>query len=197
MNEVEIKAKTNDIAMQALSLVIKDEASFERSTQFMEAIKGMKKEITSFITPMKAKANEMHKLVCAQEKKLVEPLDEATAVLKEGRLSYAKPAPLPPPLPAPSGPATDAEGFLPIATPAVKNVAPEAAAAAKATMQIRTTWDAKVVDFKALVAAVAAGKYPISLLLPNGPELKLMAAALKNTGAIDGVVFESRDTETF
>lgn len=195
-----IEAKTNSVAMQALTLVIKDEKTFDQSTTMLEAIKGLKKEIVDFIKPIKEAANKAHKTACAQEKKLTEPLDEATDALKAGRLAYAKPAPPPAPVPAPpaaDGPQPDAEGFMPLTAPPTPRPSATQAAAAKAQMQIREYWHAEVVDFMALVKGVAAGTYPAALLQANQKELNLMATALKNTGKIDGVSFIKTEGEAF
>ena len=195
-----IEAKTNSVAMQALTLVIKDEKTFDQSTSMLEAIKGLKKEITDFIKPIKEAANKAHKTACAQEKKLTEPLDEATDALKAARLAYAKPAPPPAPVPATpaaGGPQPDADGFFPISAPPIPRPSATQAAAAKAQMQIREYWHAEVVDFMALVKGVAAGTYPAALLQANQKELNLMATALKDTGKIDGVSFIKTEGEAF
>lgn len=48
-------------------------------------------------------------------------------------------------------------------------------------------WSAEVRDLMLLVKAVAAGKQPLNLLLPNQPALNGMARALKNTMGVPGV----------
>ena len=52
----------------------------------------------------------------------------------------------------------------------------------------RANWKAKVVDFKALVKAVAAGKVPLEYLLPNDAALNARAKADKGTLNIAGVI---------
>lgn len=204
-----IEKKTTDIAMQALTLVIKDQKTFDQSTALMEAIKGMKKQIVDFIKPIKEAANKTHKTACAQEKKLTEPLDEATDTLKAARLAYARP-PAPPPPPAPTaqnngatvqpGPVPaqpDGDGFFPINAPAIP--APSAVATQKAaeTMTIKKYWYAEVTDLMALVKAVAEGRAAITLLAPNQKELNSLAVAFQDTTKVDGVAFKYREGESF
>ncbi len=56
----------------------------------------------------------------------------------------------------------------------------------------RKVWSCEVVNLKALVEAVAAGKQPIHLLLPNESALNGIARAAKAQFAVEGCVVKSR-----
>jgi hypothetical protein len=59
---------------------------------------------------------------------------------------------------------------------------------------ITEIWNAQVVDFMALVKAVAAGKQPIELLLPNEKALDDLAKAHTTNLSIPGVLAVKRDS---
>lgn len=59
---------------------------------------------------------------------------------------------------------------------------------------ITEIWNAQVVDFMALVKAVAAGKQPIELLLPNERALDDLAKAHTTNLSIPGVLAVKRDS---
>lgn len=82
------------------------------------------------------------------------------------------------------------EGIAPLAVTIPKLTAPDG-------LQMRSTWRAKVVDFKALVKAVAAGKVPMAAIRPacaddedfdKGNYLDAQAKSLKGEMNIPGVV---------
>ena len=76
-----------------------------------------------------------------------------------------------------------------VAPPPVVRAAPKVAGIA-----IRTTWHAEVVNLLELVRAVAAGKAPLALLLPNLPAINAQARSLKGEARIAGVrVFSKAD----
>jgi hypothetical protein len=59
----------------------------------------------------------------------------------------------------------------------------------------RTNYSARIIDLMELVRAVASGKQPLSMLLPNETYINSIARATKGTQAIPGVVFESTQTQ--
>ena len=75
------------------------------------------------------------------------------------------------------------------ATVAAAPVVPEAKG-----FYITEIWSANVVDLMALVKAVAAGKQPISLILPNQGELDGLAKGHKENLAIPGVIAVKKDS---
>lgn len=70
-------------------------------------------------------------------------------------------------------------------------VVPHVAPAAAAGVSFREKWSATVVDFAALVRAVADGKAPLALLTADTSALNRHAVAYKATAPIPGVVFSS------
>lgn len=68
-------------------------------------------------------------------------------------------------------------------------VVPYVAPVQAAGISFREKWSATVTDFEAMVRAVADGKAPLALLLPNDSMLNRHAAAYKDKSPIPGVAF--------
>lgn len=62
----------------------------------------------------------------------------------------------------------------------------------KTTTTFRTVYSAEVVDIKKLCKAVAEGRFPTDMILPNMTMLNKMASAMKESLNIDGVVVRKK-----
>lgn len=206
----ELQQRSLTIPEQARGVVVTDNETLLRANEVLLSVKDLRKEIDAEFDPAIKSAHEAHKKVLELKRKVEAPLVEAEAFLKpqisrymqeqerkrreeeerlrqealrqeeERRLAEAamaeeegdnetaeaiisEPIYVPPPVVAPS-------------TPKLQGVA------------IRETYRAQVVDFMALVRAVAAGQAPIQCLKADEVYLNQRARADKKALRIPGVV---------
>lgn len=123
------------------------------------------------------------KLKAEAEAKAKAEADAARAALEAAKARQPAPAPVkapPPPAPKPTPPPPP-----PLAP--IRRPAPAAPGASGVSMV--AIWKHEVVDFAALVAAVAAGTAPIAFLQPNDSALADEATKRKGEAAVEGVHF--------
>lgn len=213
--QLETRALT--LPEKARAVRITDQATYEVATRLFLDFGALRREIEQYHAPLKAKAWEAHKAIVAAEKKMLEPVVEAEAILNRGitawtveqkrldaeRQRQAEEAERRRVEEAQEAAAMDAEkqGASPEEVAAVLSepiVVPKVAVRPvyKQVAGIRnaTFWSAEVFDIRLLCRAVADGKASPELVIPNQPVLNKLAIALKQTLNIPGVKAVSRQS---
>lgn len=78
----ELKQESNNAVSQAKILVITDNRTNESATIFLKNVKALQLEIKKELRPAIEQAHELHRTLVAQEKKFLEPLQEAETLVK-------------------------------------------------------------------------------------------------------------------
>jgi len=214
IQETETKALTLTETLKAVTK-IKTPDEYLKCGELWNAGKDMMKEIDNAYDSIIAKAHAAHKDAVAKKKSFYLPIEEATKFVKsimstydekreqlrrekeeklreeamkieeEARLQAAIQA-------EKAGQKEAAEKILeaPIIEPIV--VVPKETPKMNGGPVYRTIWDAEVIDFMALIKAVAEGKVSANSLLPNKVFLKSQATDLKTTMNFPGVRAFSR-----
>lgn len=81
-NQQELETRALSFPEQAMKFKIVDQSSLDNASNFLIAIKGMRKEIDETFDPGIKKAYEAHKAAVALKKKFEKPLYEAEATVK-------------------------------------------------------------------------------------------------------------------
>lgn len=84
----ELEAKALTLPEQAKAIVIVDQLSYELAAEKLLAVAAMRREITDYHAPLKAKAHEAHKAICTAEAGMLAPVTEAEAILKRAIGTY-------------------------------------------------------------------------------------------------------------
>lgn len=71
------------LADQAKAVRIHDQASYGAAVEFGKSLKGMRRKIEDFFSPMKKRAHEAWKAICDSEKEHLAPIDQADAELRK------------------------------------------------------------------------------------------------------------------
>ncbi len=195
---------------RANALTISDARTCEAAAELLRDIKTLRDEIAASTDPVIEAAHRAHKAALAQRKQLEAPLLAAEITIK-GRLSayvteqerlrriaeaeaaaaarkleedrrLAEAEAL-----AAAGEAEEAERVLDEPMPAPPPPAVARAVPRTEGVATRETWSAEVTDLAALVRAIAEGKAPLPLVLPNLPALNSQAKSLRGAMAIPGV----------
>lgn len=212
----EYNAKALELTTQAKQLTIKSQPDLERAADLRKTIKDMgknleeaRKKITSpldvarkavmdlFRGPAEALASaeitlnkaittytsEQERLRLEAEVKLRRQAEAEEKRKREALEERARKA-------AEAGKAEKAEELLQKAAE-VQVVAPTLAPTIQkvAGLSFRENWFAEVVDFMALVKAVAEGKAPMNFIMPNSTVLNSQARATKDSMIVPGVKF--------
>lgn len=82
--EVQLEQRAASLPEQARALQIVDRPSFELAADRLRGVVELRREIEAHHAPMKQKAFEAHRTICAAERKLLEPVAEAERILKSG-----------------------------------------------------------------------------------------------------------------
>jgi len=80
--EVRLKTENSMIVTEAESIVIKSDADNAAAAEFLTIIKGAAKKVVEFFSDSKRKAAEAHKAICANEKAMLSPLENAETIVK-------------------------------------------------------------------------------------------------------------------
>lgn len=81
--EAEIQEEVSLVEIQAMEMVISNDAEYEMAAEFGKQIKVKAKVVTDFFEPMKTSAYQAHRAVCEREKTMLKPLQEAEKSLKK------------------------------------------------------------------------------------------------------------------
>lgn len=211
--EQELQATGEALAVQAGTLMVTDQPSFELAGAMLQTVKGYRNRVGEILDPIIKKAHETHRQALEAKKKLEEPAVRAELAIKGALTAYEQEqarlrrqaevlaekerarleeeARLQAALEAEArGDRKVAEKILEAPHPPAPVFTPPAIlpAAPKAEgVSFRDQYRAEVTDLILLVKAVAAGEAPIGMLLPNLPMLNQMARALKEELRIPGV----------
>lgn len=177
---------------QAEAIKVVDAASFQAAGEFLRSLKAHQRQIADLLDPLIKAAHEAHKVAVAQKKRLLEGPEAAERTLKTAMADYET-AQRREALLVQARAAEEAkvateiarrDGVIapPVVTPAAPVEVPRAEG-----VTFTDKWHAEVVDFRALVAAVAAGQVPLDVLAPVQKVLDDHARALKAQLAIPGV----------
>lgn len=84
----ELNQKALSLPEQARALVITNQATFDAAGDFLKGVVAMRAEITGTFGPLKQKAFEAHRAICAEETRLLQPVSDAERIVKGARISY-------------------------------------------------------------------------------------------------------------
>lgn len=215
--ELETQALTLPEKARAVHIV--DQAGYDSAGEMLHGVVALRKKIEGYWKPLKAKAHEAHSALTAAEKEMLNPVEQAEAILKgetaryyreqerlalerrriqqselahsieEERLRNA--------IEAESQGATVDEVSavldMPAPMPAMPRLPPPVRAVRGITPPTQG-WIAECFDIKLLCRAVAEGKASPELVQANETVLNTLARSLKGTLAIPGVRAVPRDT---
>jgi len=193
---------------KALSAGIRDQGSYELAAGFFVNIGRQIKAVQAFFLDPKTKAYATWKAICEKEGLLVKPMQEAEVSLRlamglyeteQARIRAAEAERI---RSEQQKKLDDAK--IAVAAQLEKNGNKEEAAAVRGTPVMaapvtieapkveglkgfRDLWSAEVVSMKELCKAIAEGKAPTTLVVPNSSALNAMAKASKNELQIPGV----------
>ena len=200
----------------ALTVKVKNNDEYAQVGEELKSIKRAQESVKAFFDPDIAKAHELHKSLTAKRKAFLDPLNEAEAAGKSARITWdneqerlrkaeqdrldaearAKEEKEKAKLEAKAqkaeanGDAAAAEAIRERKEQVIVQ-APIAAPRTVETAGIKKVkkWKAEVTDPLALIKAVAEGKAPIGLVMPNDQALQRQAVATRDTFHVPGVRF--------
>lgn len=176
----DLDTQSSGILTQALSVVVTNNDQNVEAANFLRAIKTLAADISARFEPAKKAAYNAHKAICDMESEHIKPLKEAEFLIKKAVSTWMVEQEL-----------KRQKEQVKITKKEIKagkeelTVVPEIAQ--PSGISLRENWSANVYDMMALVKAVAAGRAPISYLLPNQKLLDMQAKALKSELKISGV----------
>lgn len=215
--EMEAAVVPQEIESEALSwpdraraIAIADQAGYSLAASLLLDIAALSKRIIDHHKPIKDTAYAAHKAAVAAEKRLLDPLTDATVILKRGiagweneqarihqelerkaaaearkaeedmRLALAVQA---------EELGADAATTEAILSTPVAMMTPVLAPTFQRQAGVSTSqrWRAEVTDIRALCLAIGQGRTSQELVLPNGPALNAIARAMKGTINVPGV----------
>jgi hypothetical protein len=208
--DAEIKAEGTEIMASVEALVVIDQASYDLANALIERCDTTLKRIAEVHDPVIKAAHNTHKAALDAKKRLAEPIEtlkkaaskkmtawyqaEQARIAEERRAAEERAR-----KEAEEKRLREAEALAQAGMKEAASVAldapldvaefikaPELPIAA-AGVSYRANWKVEVIDFMALIKAVAAGQLPTTVLLPNLPALNQMAKAYRNTQEIPGV----------
>jgi len=174
----ELDTQSSVILEQARAIVVTNAEESEAAGQFLRGIKTLQDLIVDKFAEPKDASNKAHKSIVAMEKEHLQPLKDAENIVKKQLSAF---------LVAEEARRQKEQAKLLKNAKQGQEVVVLDEVARPAGVQLRETWRAEVVDFMALVKAVAAGKAPPSYLLANEPLLNQQARALKAELRLPGV----------
>lgn len=208
-HETEQKTQALTTLESGKALTVKDNETYLAGAELRKAVKALDKKADEFFKPLKQKQDEAKKALLDAEKSVRGPLQQALEIIdgklktyereqekkrqeeekrlqEEARKQAEEEAITIAAQLEAEGDKTTAEAVLsaPVETPhvVVGSFVPKVAGLGR-----RENWVAQVTNLQALVAAVAAGTQPITLLQPNQTALNGMARSLKGAMKVPGV----------
>jgi hypothetical protein len=210
LKDLELEQQALTWPEKAKAITIRDQETYNQAAGLLISIAALEKQIIDHHADPKRKAFESHRAICAAEKRLLDPLQDAKTVVKhsigaweqeqerirreserkaleqariheeEARLSLAVQA-------EQLGATEETKQEIlntPIPMPTLVAKPTFNRAAGLSTSQ---RWKAEVTDIKSLCRAVADGKASTELVQGNMTALNAMARAMKSTLNIPGV----------
>ena len=219
MNElIETKALDSKVTTSldyAKSLQITNDTICQEAIDYEHGLSALIKEIEATFGPHKEAAHKTWKGLVAEEKRHVDPVEEAKRLIKSKRITYdteqtrirkaeearlqaearrmAEEAALRDALAAEAeGRPEEAEAIIaePVSVPTVTIAKTTPSAGVGGA--IREVWSAEVYDLHALVSAIVEGKASMGLIEPNQAALNGLARSLKSNMRVAGVRAISR-----
>ena len=195
---------------QARGFIVTSNEQYAKGEEFMATCKTLETDIHNTFDPICDKAFQAHKEAVAQRKKYLDPLEEGRKILKQKMIAYqnecerirreeqrrleaearkrAEEDALALAAEAEAeGDSEAAEAIIAAPLDVAPVMAQKVAPAPSRLTAGRSVWSAELVNMQALVKAVAEGKQPITLLLPNQVALNKLASALKQSMNVPGV----------
>ena len=203
--ELEVKAKS--LESEARALVVASEEDYRAADRFGRAAKALLAEIDAAFDPIIEQAHKTHKQAIEQKKKQAEPVETVKRIVaaKMGewyRAEQARIAEERRKAEAEARRRADEEALrvaeelaaagmneaaeVALCEPVVERVVVQEAPKLDG-VSYRETWSAEILDFDALVRAVAAGEASSAYLLPNTTALNADARTHKSALKVPGV----------
>jgi hypothetical protein len=208
--DTEIKAQSASLRVSVETLAVVDQKGYDAANALIERCDTALKRIAEVHDPVIKAAHTAHKAALDAKKRLAEPIEalrkeaskkmtawyqaEQARIAEERRKAEERARKEAEDKRLREAEALAQAGMNEAASVALEAPldiaefikAPEGPVAASG-ISYRANWKAEVVDLMALVQAVAAGRLPVAVLLPNMPALNQMAKAYHNTQEIPGV----------
>lgn len=200
---------------QARSLKVYDQETYNLATGRLRGCVSLRIEIVDHHKDMKSKAYQAHQAVCAAEKKLLDPVAEAEAILKhsiavfeteqkriederrrqaEAEERARAEAEREREIEAAEAAGADAEEVaaicaepLPLKAPTL----PEPTFQRARGISTANPWKAECTSLQLLVRAIAKGEANIGLVMVNQPALNALARSTRGTLTVPGIKFFS------
>ena len=83
-----LEAGSKDITGKVDSIIIETEADYGEAAEYGKRVKAQIKAVKDYWKPLKENAAKAHKEICAREKEMLAPLQEAESTLKGAMSSY-------------------------------------------------------------------------------------------------------------
>lgn len=177
---LDVEQRALSLAERAGELATLTRETYEQAGPFLSGVKALEQEIQAHYAPLKKAAHETHRKIVAAERDQLAPLVAAETTVKRAICEY--------------------EDRIERERRALQQQVEEAAAIdgldvvpvvslPKVTttgVSTRETWSVEVVDVLELVKAVADGRAPLALVLPNEAALNKLAGALKSAFSVPG-----------
>lgn len=81
-NELAIREEVSGVTIQVEGMIVDSEEAYKMAAELGTAIKTQAKKVAEFFAPMKKRASDAHKEICAREKMMLSPLQSAEKELK-------------------------------------------------------------------------------------------------------------------
>lgn len=209
METTQIEEHAGTLTARSAVMLVVDALSYEAAAEFLLDIKTYRKQLGETFDPIVRKAHAAHKEALAQKQKHEQPAIHAEKIVmsrmlewrqaekaradaeareaevearrraEEEQLAAAEAA-------EKAGDKAAAEAIVSEA-PVVAPVLARPAVPKVAGISVRDNWSAEVTNFADLVRAVADGKVPTGVLLPNMPTLNSLARSMKGELRFPGV----------
>jgi hypothetical protein len=213
--DLETRALT--LAEQASALEVTDQPSYELAAERLLAVADLRREIVAHHEPIKRAAHTAWQQVLAAEKRLLDPVADAERIYKAGIASYeAEQRRIEAEARAKAETEArrlaeeqrereieqaEAEGadlaevtaMIAAPLPAIRPQSQPMFQSARG-ISTATNWKGEVVSLEKLVAAVAAGRANIALVMANETAINQLARATRGTLEVPGIRFFSQST---
>ncbi len=87
-NELAIREEVSGVTIQVEGMIVDSEDAYQMAAELGTAIKTQAKKVAEFFAPMKKRASDAHKEICAREKMMLSPLQAAEKELKNKMGTY-------------------------------------------------------------------------------------------------------------
>ena len=87
-NELAIREEVSGVTIQVEGMIVDSEDAYQMAAELGTAIKTQAKKVAEFFAPMKKRASDAHKEICAREKMMLPPPQAAEKELKDKMGTY-------------------------------------------------------------------------------------------------------------